>query len=174
MLCDWTRQTLNVSELKEERPAEPDLIHTSCRSESSNISLVVLDKASLCPNAPHVRLESGMHFLGETPALVKPLRLSPRLASSCDKNFGKIIWNWGCLHWVRRRPISVLSKRPRVEQRWNRSELSGLSLVLKKDGLWLNKTDTQPEQTQGGATGRARLDTHLLWKWIKQLLAWSF
>ena len=60
----------------------PDLIHTSCRSESSNISLVVLDKASLCPNATQARLESGMHFLGETSALVKPLRLSPGLAPS--------------------------------------------------------------------------------------------
>ena len=27
----------------------PDLIHTSCRSESSNISLVVLDKVTLSP-----------------------------------------------------------------------------------------------------------------------------
>ena len=43
-VCDWQRQTLNLSELKGERPAKPDLIHTSCRSESSNISLVVLDK----------------------------------------------------------------------------------------------------------------------------------
>ena len=38
-----TWQTLNLSELKGERPAKTDLIHTSCRSESSNISLVVLD-----------------------------------------------------------------------------------------------------------------------------------
>ena len=42
--CDWQRQTLNLSQLKGERPAKPDLIHTSSRSESSNISLVVLDK----------------------------------------------------------------------------------------------------------------------------------
>ena len=42
--CDWQRQTLNLSDLKGEWPVKPDLIHTSCRSESSNISLVVLDK----------------------------------------------------------------------------------------------------------------------------------
>ena len=40
--------------------------------------------------------------------------------------------------------------------------LSGLSLVLNKAGLWLTKTDTQPERTQRWATWQARLDTHLL------------
>ena len=30
-----------------EDPSKPDLIHTSCRSESSNKSLVVLDKDTL-------------------------------------------------------------------------------------------------------------------------------
>ena len=39
---------------------------------------------------------------------------------------------------------------------------SGLSLVLNKEGLWLTKTDTQPERTQRWATWQARLDTHLL------------
>ena len=42
-VCDWLRQTLNPSELKVSDQSEPELIHTSCRSESSNISLVVLD-----------------------------------------------------------------------------------------------------------------------------------
>jgi len=43
-ICDWLRQTLNPSELKVSDQSKPELIHTSCRSESSNISLVVLDK----------------------------------------------------------------------------------------------------------------------------------
>ena len=47
VFCDWLRQTLNPSELKVSDPSMPELIHTSCRSESSNISLVVLDKESL-------------------------------------------------------------------------------------------------------------------------------
>ena len=42
-VCDWLRQTLNPSELKVSDPSKTELIHTSCRSESSNISLVVLD-----------------------------------------------------------------------------------------------------------------------------------
>ena len=45
-VCDWLRQTLNPSELKVSDQSKPELIHTSCRSESSNISLVVLDKVS--------------------------------------------------------------------------------------------------------------------------------
>jgi len=40
---DCERQTPILSELKDKRLVQPDLIHTSCRSESSNISLVVLD-----------------------------------------------------------------------------------------------------------------------------------
>jgi hypothetical protein len=43
-VCDWLTQTLNPSELKVSDPSKPEQIHTSCRSESSNISLVVLDK----------------------------------------------------------------------------------------------------------------------------------
>ena len=42
-VCDWLRQTLNPSGLKVSDPSKTELIHTSCRSESSNISLVVLD-----------------------------------------------------------------------------------------------------------------------------------
>ena len=37
------RQTLNPSVLKVSDPSKPERIHTSCRSESSNISLVDLD-----------------------------------------------------------------------------------------------------------------------------------
>ena len=80
--CDWTRQTLNLSELNGERPAKPDLIHTSCRSESSNISLVVLDKDPLCPNATHGRLKSRIYFQREPSVLVKLLHLSPLVTLS--------------------------------------------------------------------------------------------
>ena len=45
-VCDWLRQTLNPSELKASDPSSSELIHTSCRSESSNISLVVLDNGN--------------------------------------------------------------------------------------------------------------------------------
>ena len=61
-VCDWTGQTLNLSELKGERPAEPDLIHTSCRSESSNISLVVLDKLTVSSLEAQLTLMGGVHF----------------------------------------------------------------------------------------------------------------
>ena len=61
-VCDWQRQTLNLSELKGERPAKPDLIHTSCRSESSNISLVVLDKDSVAGIYDHGTLIGWIHF----------------------------------------------------------------------------------------------------------------
>ena len=53
------------------------MIHTSCRSESSNISLVVLDKVSLSQNAPQPRPESGMLCQDQPSELVKLLRLSP-------------------------------------------------------------------------------------------------
>ena len=81
-VCDWTRQTLNLSELKGERPAEPDLIHTSCRSESSNISLVVLDNELVYPNKAHARWQSGIHFQSQPSALLKLLRPSPGFTSS--------------------------------------------------------------------------------------------
>ena len=42
------------------------------------------------------------------------------------------------------------------------SLFSELSLALNKEGLWLTKTDTQPEQTLRWATHQARADTHLL------------
>ena len=38
------------------------MIHTSYRSESSNNSLVVLDKVALCLNATHGRLKSRIYF----------------------------------------------------------------------------------------------------------------
>ena len=81
-VCDWTRQTLNLSELIGERPAKPDLIHTSCRSESSNISLVVLDKLSFCSNATQARLKSVMHFPRKHSELVKLFCLSPGFTPS--------------------------------------------------------------------------------------------
>ena len=58
------------------------MIHTSCRSESSNISLVVLDKVSLTPNGPHPRLQTGMHFYRETSQLIKLHPLSPEVTPS--------------------------------------------------------------------------------------------
>ena len=57
-VCDWLRQTLNPSELKVSDQSKPELIHTSCRSESSNISLVVLDKDSESQNLGPWRLFS--------------------------------------------------------------------------------------------------------------------
>ena len=75
-------RTLNLSELKGEQPAKPDLIHTSCRSESSNISLVVLDKDTLCPNATHGRLKCRIYFQREPSELVKLLHLSPLVTLS--------------------------------------------------------------------------------------------
>ena len=58
-------------------------LHTiSCRSESSNISLVVLDKDALCPNANHGRLKCWIHFQREPPELVKLLHLSPLVTLS--------------------------------------------------------------------------------------------
>jgi len=44
----WLRQTLNTS-----NPSEPELIHTSCRSESSNLSLVVRQSSSDMGRKPH-------------------------------------------------------------------------------------------------------------------------
>ena len=93
--CDWTRQTLNPSELIGERPAKPELIHTSCRSESSNISLVVLDKATACPNATHSRLKSGIHFSGEPSSFVRLIHLSPRFTLSGWRPTWLSPWSWG-------------------------------------------------------------------------------
>ena len=72
-----TRANSKVSD-----PSKPELIHTSCRSESSNISLVVLDKDALCPNANHGRLKCWIHFQREPPELVKLLHLSPLVTLS--------------------------------------------------------------------------------------------
>ena len=48
--CLWLTKTDTQPERTQgERPSLADLIHTSCRSESSNISLVVLDKESPGP-----------------------------------------------------------------------------------------------------------------------------
>ena len=41
---DWLRRLLGPKRLGAGNQSKPELIHTSCRSESSNISLVVLDK----------------------------------------------------------------------------------------------------------------------------------
>jgi hypothetical protein len=73
---------LSTTDTQPERPARPDLIHTSCRSESSNISLVVLDNFSVCPNGSHARWESGIHFLEENSELVKLHCLSPGVSPS--------------------------------------------------------------------------------------------
>ena len=73
----------------------PDLIHTSCRSESSNISLVVLDKVSLCPNSTHPRLRSAVHFSREPSELIKLLPLSPRFTLSGWRPTWLSPWSWG-------------------------------------------------------------------------------
>ena len=74
------------------------MIHTSCRSESSNISLVVLDKLSLCPNAPQARQQSLMHFSRKHSELVKLFRLSLGFTPS-DRSptcLSPQTW-WGCV-----------------------------------------------------------------------------
>ena len=75
-----------------------NLIHTSCRSESSNISLVVLDKLSLCPNAPQARRQSLMHFSRKHLELVKRFRLNLGFTPS-DRSptcLSPQTW-WGCV-----------------------------------------------------------------------------
>ena len=79
----WLNKTDTQPErTRGERPAEPDLIHTSCRSESSNISLVVLDNELVYPNKAHARWQSGIHFQSQPSALLKLLRPSPGFTSS--------------------------------------------------------------------------------------------
>ena len=75
-VCDWTRQTLNLSELKGERPAKPDLIHTSCRSESSNISLVVLDKDLVDRFSTRATLLGWIHFWADYSFYFKLVKLN--------------------------------------------------------------------------------------------------
>ena len=87
----------------------------SCRSESSNISVVVLDNLSLCPNAPQARLDSGMHFLGESSELVKLLYLSPGVTPSGRSPTGLRPQTWWGFETKssrsRRREISASSVR---------------------------------------------------------------
>ena len=91
------------------------MIHTSCRSESSNISLVVLDKLSLCPNAPRARLDSVMHFPGNHSELVKWLRLSPGFSPSGRRPtcLGPQTW-WGTVldPWTVRKTETSASSVP--------------------------------------------------------------
>ena len=91
------------------------MIHTSCRSESSNISLVVLDKLSLCPNAPRARLHSVMHFPGNHSELVKWLRLSPGFSPSGRRPtcLGPQTW-WGTVldPWTVRKTETSASSVP--------------------------------------------------------------
>ena len=42
------------------RPVKPDLLHTSCRSESSNVSLIILDKVAKALLCYHLRLVCWM------------------------------------------------------------------------------------------------------------------
>ena len=57
MVCDWKRQTLNLRYTQRwATMSKPELIHTSCRSESSNNSLVVLDNESIDWPAPRQML----------------------------------------------------------------------------------------------------------------------
>ena len=42
------------------RPVKPDLLHTSCRSESSNVSLIILDKVTKALLCYHLRLVCWM------------------------------------------------------------------------------------------------------------------
>ena len=54
------------------------------------------------------------------------------------------------------------------------SLFSELSLALNKDGLWLTKTDTQPERTLRWATHRSRFWYTPLVEVNQAILAWSF